>query len=314
MFSVILPTYNRAGTVLEAVASVLAQTRTDFELIVVDDRSTDDTQAVLARIEDPRVTVVINDRSKGEGGARNKGIFLAQAPWICQIDSDDLWPSDWLELLAAAIAQAPADVGVVYGSLEYLDTRTGRVRTVRRAEKAGHVYRQLLADHSISHCSAAMRAEDLRAIGGYDETFTNQADSDLLLRLTRRRAVLPVPEAVYVVREGGEDRLMAANHQSLLGLEQLFEKYAGDLSEEPTARYQQLANILDLAINEGDSARIARIWPKLVPSIWETPSVGREFLREQRRLGDLAVRKAKWRFLNLVNRFWQPPHGPLSTR
>lgn len=314
LFSVVLPTYNRAGMVLDAVNSVLAQTYTDFEFIIVDDRSTDDTQAVLAQIKDPRVTVVINHRSKGTAGARNAGIFVARGAWVCQIDSDDLWPSDFLERLAVAIADAPAAVGIVYGSLEFLDTRTGRVRAVRKADKTGQVHKQLLENHFIHHCSAALSANALRAIGGYDEAFQQQEDSDLLLRLTERYAVLPVPDLVYMVREGGSDRLMARNHESLIALEQLFDKHASELAGEPRARYQQLANILDLATNEGDSARTARIWLKLVPSIWEAPTVGREFLRAHRRLGSLAVHKAKWRLLNLLHRLGCTGPGPLDTQ
>ena len=108
MFSVVLATFNRADLVMDAVNSVLAQTLNDFELIIVDDRSTDDTLDVLAKIADSRVTVVVNERSKGYAGARNTGILRARARWVCQIDSDDLWPTDMLELMAAAIATAPA--------------------------------------------------------------------------------------------------------------------------------------------------------------------------------------------------------------
>lgn len=313
MFTVVLPTYNRSGMVLDAVNSVLRQTCTDFEFIIVDDRSTDDTQAVLAQIEDCRVKVVINRRSKGTAGARNTGIFLARGAWVCQVDSDDLWPSDFLERLAIAIAGAPADVGIVYGTLEFLDTLTGRVRAIRRADKRGHVHKQLLEDHSISHCSAALSADALRAIRGYDEAFRRQSDSDLMLRLAERYAVLPVPDLVYVVREGDSDRMMVDNHEALLGQEQLFKKHASELAKVPRARYQQLTNILDLATNEGDSARIARLWLKLVPSIWEVPAVGRQFLHAHGRLARLAVHKTKGRFVNLLHRLgWTGP-GPLDT-
>jgi hypothetical protein len=95
---------------------------------------------------------------------------------------------------------------------------------------------------------------------------------------------------------------METNHENLLALEHLFEKHAAQLATVPKARYRQLANIFDLAINEGDSARIARIWPELVPSIWRAPAVGREFVRAQARLARLAVLKTRWRAVNLLTR------------
>jgi len=299
LFSVVLPTYNRAGIVMDAIKSVLAQTYADFEFIVVDDRSTDDTQEVLAAIEDPRVTVVVNERSKGNAGARNMGIFRARGSWVCQIDSDDLWPEDMLELFAAAIDTAPADVGIVYGTLVYLDTRTGLIRDIRTAERTGWLHDLLLEDHFMSHCSAALRTEALIAIGGYDETFRQQADSDLLIRLSRDCAVAAVPEAKYTVREGHEDRLMV-NPGALLAFEHLYDKHVFELARLPHARYRQLLKIFDLAIIYRDLPSVAWAWPRMLPSLWREPDIVRQFLSRQARLGGLVMSKAKGRMRSLL--------------
>jgi len=295
MFSVVLPTYNRAGIVVDAVRSVLAQTYVDFELIIVDDRSTDDTQAVLAEINDPRVTVVTNCRSKGTAGARNMGILLARGPWVCQIDSDDLWSPDMLQRLAEAIANAPADTGIVYGSLAYLDRGTGRVTRIRTAEGSGNVHTQFLENHFIHHCSAAMRTSVLRDIGGYDEAFRSKVDSDLLLRMTERCTVLPVPEAVYVYRTGGDDELSVGKshlNQFVMSYEQYLRKHEALFAREPSALYRTLTTILVLSIRAGDWSRAGRTWLRLVPSMWKAPRV---FLREHKRLGSHATYWAKAR-------------------
>ena len=285
MFSVVLPTYNRARIVMDAVNSVLSQSYTDFEFIIVDDRSTDDTQAVLAQIDDPRVRVVTNSRSKGVAGARNTGIFLARGPWVCQIDSDDLWSPDMLERLAKAIVNAPPDTGVVYGSLAYFDTGTERVTSIRKAEKSGNVHRQFLENHFIHQCSAAIRTSLLRDIGGYDEAFRSKSDSDLLLRITERCTALPIPEAVYVYRTGGDDQLSVGKshlNQFAMSYEQYVHKHAALFAREPSALYRHLTTIIVLSIEARDWSRAWRTWLRLAPSLWRAP---RLFLREHRRLG-----------------------------
>ena len=301
-FSVIMPTFNRAAILMDAVQSVLSQTYGDFEFIVVDDRSTDDTQTMLAGIDDPRVTVVANKGSKGTSGARNTGIFLARAPWVLQIDSDDIWPNDLLEQFAPVVQHAPTDVAIAYGTLAYIDMTTGALRAVRKASKAGDLHLDLLENHSISHCGSALRTDVLRSIGGYDESFRHQEDSDLLIRITEHHQVLAVPDAVYIVRTGNSDRLMEQNHTAMLALEQLYEKHARELAGNPRARYRQLLNNLDLAVNEADVGRIARLWPRLLPSVWETPDIGLDFVVAQARLARIVMHRLWWGLLNLGRR------------
>jgi glycosyltransferase involved in cell wall biosynthesis len=277
MFTVVLPTYNRAAVVMDAVLSVLSQTYTDFELIIVDDQSTDDTKAVLGQITDPRVAVVTNNRTKGEAGARNTGVLGARGQWVCQIDSDDLWPDDMLARFADAIAGAPADVGIVYGSLGNLDTRTGQVTGIRRAKMSGFVHQQFLEDHFICHCAAALKTSALWEIGGYDEMFRQKTDSDLLLRMTEHYAVLPVPDLVYLYRIGGSDQVTANRSEFLAAYEQYMRKHSRLLAKEPRA---------------GNWRRAARTWVRLVPSMWKAPQM---FLHAQRRMGCEVIEVSKRR-------------------
>lgn len=195
---------------------------------------------------------------------------------MCQVDSDDLWPRDALERLATAIAGAPRDVAVVYGRVAYLNTLTDQVERIREANLAGRVHAELLEDHCISHCGAAMRIDAFRKVGGYDEALQLQEDSDLLIRLADEFAVLPVPEVVYVVRLGDTDRLMLKSHEGRIAQEQLFQKHAADLARYPRARYRQLLNILSLAAWDRDWARVLRLWVELIPSAWRAPQVFRE--------------------------------------
>ncbi len=112
-FSVIVPAYNRAGMILRALRSVLATGRDDFEIIVIDDCSTDDTAAVVEALADPRVRLLRQPLNGGVCAARNAGIDVARGRWLVMLDSDfELLPGG-LDALAARCDAAPADVGNV---------------------------------------------------------------------------------------------------------------------------------------------------------------------------------------------------------
>ena len=90
-FTVVIPTHNRSLLLKRAVESVLSQTFEDFELIVIDDHSTDDTASVVKSFTDHRMRYLTNQRTKGACGARNTGIFSAKGKWVAFLDDDDVW-------------------------------------------------------------------------------------------------------------------------------------------------------------------------------------------------------------------------------
>src|SRR5690348_17042411 len=109
--SIVIPTYNRAHLLPRAVASVQAQTCADWELIVVDDGSTDSTIADVTAMAgaDPRIRLAVNTGRRGPAGARNAGIAVARAPWVAFLDSDDSWgPGKLARFLAEAKAHPEA--------------------------------------------------------------------------------------------------------------------------------------------------------------------------------------------------------------
>ena len=112
--SIILPTYNRAYCLRRSIDSVLRQTFGDFELIVIDDGSKDDTKALVEGYDDPRLRYVHNHDNQGQTKRLNQGISLARAPLIAFQDSDDEWLPEKLEKQVTALRAAPPNVGVVY--------------------------------------------------------------------------------------------------------------------------------------------------------------------------------------------------------
>src|SRR4051812_24472999 len=108
LVSIIIPTYNRAAYLGAAIASVRAQTFADWELIVVDDGSTDETAAMLDELSDPRIRVLRIGHSGSESITRNAGLRLAEGEWVAFLDSDDLWVPEKLERQLAQMVAQPA--------------------------------------------------------------------------------------------------------------------------------------------------------------------------------------------------------------
>jgi glycosyltransferase involved in cell wall biosynthesis len=119
-FSIIIPTYNRAHLIGKAIESVLVQTFTGWELIVVDDGSTDNTREVVASYKDPRIHYVYQQNAE-RSAARNKGISHARGQYICFLDSDDYYLPERLELLSEAINQHHQPVALFYTDISFDD-------------------------------------------------------------------------------------------------------------------------------------------------------------------------------------------------
>lgn len=178
--SVITPTYNRAHLVREAIDSVLAQTFTEFELIVVDDGSTDGTPAVLAQITDDRVKVIRRENG-GASAARNTGLAAAKGKWIAFLDSDDLFLPHRLELQMAQAEKAP-NAGLIYG--RYFATSHARPEKKLTGRCADKIKLEDLLMGPVFHWSTVLiQRKFLLEAGGFDTRFAVGEEWELTLRL-----------------------------------------------------------------------------------------------------------------------------------
>jgi hypothetical protein len=174
--SVVIPTFERRRSVTEAVASALAQTCGEVEVIVVDDGSTDGTAAAVAAI-DARVKVVRRPNG-GPAAARNTGIRQARAPLIAFLDSDDRWHPRHLEELLRLLESHPEAV---------LACTAGAIRgddALKRPTGLTHAARSVLLGGLLYTSAVGVRREALDAIGGFDEGLLVTEDSDLWGRLS----------------------------------------------------------------------------------------------------------------------------------
>ena len=182
--SVVVPTYNHADVLGRALASVVAQRVRDWEAIVVNNHSTDDTEGVVARIGDPRISLVRYANHGVIAASRNEGIRRARGEWIAFLDSDDEWMPGKLE---ACLALMTPGIGLV-GHGELWRDAAGRDRPMTYGPAARATYEALLyRGNCISTSAVVVRADALRAIGGFDEdpAIVTTEDYDLWLRLAQ---------------------------------------------------------------------------------------------------------------------------------
>ena len=220
--SVVVPSHNRARLLERTLRSILDQHLTDLEVLVVDDGSSDDTQAV-ATATDPRVQVLRNPRPAGVSAARNRGIAAARGEWIAFCDDDDLWAPDKLSRQVMAADRAGAGWGYV-GDVN-VDDRL-RVLSGGRPPDPDAVMTLLPRWNPLASggSNVVVRAELLRTVGGFDPALRRTEDWDLWIRLSRtgRPAWVCDPLVAYrfhagnVVSDPGEmideARRLAARH------------------------------------------------------------------------------------------------------
>ena len=199
--SVIIVTYNRDSLIADAIQSALAQTYTDFELIVVDDGSQDHTRDVISSFQDSRIRYIYQAKA-GPGAGRNAGIAQAQGECICFLDDDDLYPANRLAVMTSFLNQNP-DIGWVAGGYRFTDMQ-GKLLAERRpwiSHQEFSVRTWLLDCPPTLTGSAMIRTTWLKQVGGLDPLQTCGEDWDLFLRLAYAGCRMAwIPEIVYVYR------------------------------------------------------------------------------------------------------------------
>jgi glycosyltransferase involved in cell wall biosynthesis len=200
--TVIMTVYNGLPLVEQAVDSLLGQEFEDFELVIVDDGSTDGTAEVLAQRTDPRIRLVRRGHA-GRAAALNHAVGLARGRYLANLDADDLALPGRLALPARFLDEHP-EVAVVGSAVQpFVGREAGRPRRLPRSDRA--IRWSFLLRNPIFHSSATFRASAVVEVGGYDPAHTDVlVDADLLLRLGRRYRLsnLDVPLAAKRLHPG----------------------------------------------------------------------------------------------------------------
>lgn len=206
--SVIIPTYNRGWIIKEAIDSVLAQDYGDFELIVVDDGSTDNTDDILNSYRGD--IIVFRQENQGVSAARNRGLAEASGRFIAFLDSDDLWLPQKLSLQVEFFSKNP-DAQICQTEETWI--RKGvRVNPKKRHKKPwGMIFEASLALCLVSPSAVMIRRSLFEKVGGFDETLPACEDYDLWLRISCRYPVYLIETPLIIKRGGHNDQLSASS-------------------------------------------------------------------------------------------------------
>lgn len=256
--SVIIPTYNRGYCIARAIASVLGQSYADFELIVVDDGSTDDTRSVLDSFADPRLKVMRHPTNRGVGATINTGIRQSAGALIAIQDSDDEWLPEKLARQVAVMNAADGTLGVVYcDQWRFRGDEKAYFAAPHLTPADGIVYDRALDDalYNIGNQSLLIRRRCFDKVGLYDERLPKNEDLDMLIRISRYFQFQHIPEPLlnyYVTADSVTARGESAGIQTQ---ETLFHKFLPDLERLPAVLAKRAYWIGSFHMRNGDAAK-----------------------------------------------------------
>jgi glycosyltransferase involved in cell wall biosynthesis len=239
--SVIIPTFNRAVKTARAVASVLYQRFADYEIIVVDDGSTDRTKEVLRQFKDP-VNLVFHKTNRGVSAARNTGITASTAPMVAFLDSDDYWLPEKLSVQTAFFDENPH---AMICQTEENWVRNGRRANPRKRhlKPSGDVFAPSLELCLVSPSAVMLKRSLLEEVGVFDERLPACEDYDLWLRIACRYPVYLIRQSL-VVKEGGHEDQLSARFS---GMDRFrIEALVKLLRESPLSADQEAAAVREL--------------------------------------------------------------------
>lgn len=232
MISVIIPTFNRKDFLKKSIASVSAQSSEDWELIVIDDGSTDGTTEMMRNLDDSRIFYHRQD-NHGVAHARNSGIEKARGEWIAFLDSDDWWREDKLAITLEWVSRFPQERIFHTQEVWYKNGRELKPKAKHR-KPDGWAYRRAVEICCISVSTACIHRSIFEQAGMFDESLTACEDYDFWLRVSSRWPVKLINENLTFKNGGRQDQLSA-----MPGLDYFRAKALAKMMDDPNLDEEQ---------------------------------------------------------------------------
>ncbi|MBP3421808.1 MAG: glycosyltransferase [Lachnospiraceae bacterium] len=201
LVSVIIPTYNRMGTLERSIESVLKQTYDNFELLIIDDGSSDGTEEYVRSLQDQRVRYYRNEFNMGPSASRNKGVTLAKGEYLAFHDSDDEWEMKKLEKTMSVLMQSGENTGMVYHEMREQGERGNLIpsRAIPVSRKEGKIFDYMLLYPLIGIPAAVIKKSCFENIGGFSEEINSLEDYEFFLRMAKQYEIAFIEEPLIII-------------------------------------------------------------------------------------------------------------------
>ena len=207
MFSVIIPNFNREKAVIKAINSVLDQTYQNFEIIVVDDCSTDNSVQLITEIKDGRVKLLKLPQNSGAAAARNFGIKQSKGKYISLLDSDDFYEKNFLEETFKVISNTIGAIGFSWTGLRYFENGKTSEHIWRPERRESPYLTFLHSLHIGTNSGITFKREIFDKVGFFNEDLPAAEDTDLFLRISQHFDYIVIPKVLINIERDNADRL-----------------------------------------------------------------------------------------------------------
>jgi glycosyltransferase involved in cell wall biosynthesis len=298
--SIIMPTFNRADVLAEAIDSALAQTHRDFELIIIDDGSTDGTPELISKYNDGRIRLIKAGQNRGAAAARNLGINSARYDLIAFLDSDDQWLPVFLETATEKMTRSDDKTGVVYSAFWYCRGKEEKIMPAGDIGlKEGDILPELVRKNFITLQASLVKRQCFDDCGLFDESMPCRHDWELFLRIAEKWHFSFVSEPLLLVHQSASSistnyRFKIAGWLPVIEKHlQLFKKYPKTLA----GHWLDIASAFDYLDNDDQFGRMRKL---VFRALRTWPIVNKKYLHLF--LASVLGRRMYLRYRRLKNR------------
>ncbi len=231
--SVVIPTYNRPELLKKAVDSVLAQTFSDFEVIVVDDGLEQRAERIISGVNDPRVTYIQHEKSRGGGAARNTGIKNASGDFVAFLDDDDEWIREKLEIQMRQFENTPNDVGFCFSAVKNIKDN---YEYITHVPEGIHNYHEVALESFKKFLTVTLiiKKAVFGDAGYFDEKFPSHQEAELMIRVTKKYKGLGINEPLTLVNmKSGQESVGKSFEKRIVGREMILSKHMDKFKKRP---------------------------------------------------------------------------------
>lgn len=252
--AIVIPAYNRAHVISKTLDSIIAQDYQDWECIIADDLSTDNTMQILRdyALKDPRIKVYENERKKGAQGARNTAILHSIADWICIFDSDDYMYPNYLTEMVSAISPT-VDVVVCHSEVKNVISDEKRQPLVPMCK--GDIQDKIFSGEVyVPNNQTLIRKSKLEEIGLLDEDCPSMQEWDTHIRLSKVANYVTVPKVLVSYFVGGSDAISSDGRREVRGRMYILKRHISEWRKRKTAATGYCCSIIRLSL------RTSNLW------------------------------------------------------